>query len=209
MDSMNHTIQLGAVADIRIGYTFRESVDEVTPERGNARVAQIKDLRKRWDDTGSRLVNVADLPAIHWQGKSSLFVEPDCVLLPSRGEFLKAFYWPTADTDDQELPVIVSSQLLFIRSTSEQVLTEFIGWSLNQTSAQNFLRMGSAGSSMPMLKKKDLVELPLPIPSLETQHKILQLNRLWEQEQQLTQALLKNREAMLQGMYQQLLKEKN
>ena len=37
--------------------------------------------------------------------------------------------------------------------------------------------------------------------------RILHLNRLWEQEQQLTQALLKNRDIMLQGMFQQLLKE--
>ncbi|MAY01209.1 MAG: type I restriction endonuclease subunit S [Oceanospirillaceae bacterium] len=206
---MNKTIQLGDVADIRIGYTFREKIEEVKPELGNARVAQIKELRKLWDDTGSRLVSATDFPAFQWQGKSSQFAEPDCVLLPSRGEFLRAFYWPAVSDEVEELPVVASSQLLVIRSKDDRVLTEFIGWSLNQTAAQNFLRMGSAGSSMPMLKKRDLVELPLPIPSLETQHKILQLNRLWEQEQQLTQALLKNREAMLQGMYQQLLKEKN
>ena len=58
-----------------------------------------------------------------------------------------------------------------------------------------------------MLNTKLAGELQLEIPSLKTQHKILHLNRLWEQEQQLTQALLKNRDIMLQGMFQQLLKE--
>ncbi|MFK4752368.1 restriction endonuclease subunit S [Oceanobacter antarcticus] len=202
---------LGQVADISIGYTFREKVEEVKPERGNARVAQVKDLRKRWDETGSRLVSTENFPAIQWQGKSRLFADPGCVLLPSRGEFLKAFYWPESVTvtGAGALPIVVSSQLMVIRSIDDRILTEFVGWLLNQTAAQNFLRSGSLGTSMPMLKKKDLLELPLQIPRLETQHKILRLDRLWEQEQLLTQALLKNREAMLQGMYQQLLKENN
>ncbi len=37
----------------------------------------------------------------------------------------------------------------------------------------------------------------------------MRLNELWEKEQQLTQALLSNRETMLQGMFQHLLMEKS
>jgi hypothetical protein len=45
------------------------------------------------------------------------------------------------------------------------------------------------------------------VPSLDTQRQIVALNRLWEQEQVLTQKLLQNREQMMQGVFQQLLKE--
>ncbi|KZZ49718.1 hypothetical protein A3759_26000 [Thalassolituus sp. HI0120] len=69
--------------------------------------------------------------------------------------------------------------------------------------------IASQGSSIPMLSTSAAKELKIEIPNIETQYKILQLNKLWEQEQQLTQALLNNRETMLQGMFQQLLKEKN
>ncbi len=67
---------------------------------------------------------------------------------------------------------------------------------------------GSQGTNIVMLNTKVAKELKLEIPTLATQEKILHLNKLWEQEQQLTQALLKNRETMLQGMFQNLLKEK-
>lgn len=67
---------------------------------------------------------------------------------------------------------------------------------------------GSQGTNIVMLNTKVAKELKLEIPTLATQEKILYLNKLWEQEQQLTQALLKNRETMLQGMFQNLLKEK-
>ena len=47
----------------------------------------------------------------------------------------------------------------------------------------------------------------IAVPSLDTQRQIVALNRLWEQEQVLTQKLLQNREQMMQGVFQQLLKE--
>lgn len=75
---------------------------------------------------------------------------------------------------------------------------------------QHYLEeIASQGTSIAMLSTATAKDLQLEIPSLETQQKILHLNQLWEQEQQLTHALLKNRETMLQGMFQQLLKEKN
>lgn len=58
---------------------------------------------------------------------------------------------------------------------------------------------------MPLLSKHSLGALKIPLPRLETQQKIVELQQLWEQEQQLTQQLLNNRETLLKGMFKQLL----
>ena len=59
-----------------------------------------------------------------------------------------------------------------------------------------------------MLNAVNASTIPIKVPPLDIQQKIVHLNALWEQEKQLTQKLLHNRERMLQGMYQNLLMEK-
>jgi restriction endonuclease S subunit len=211
MSSTTNLKPLGDIADIRTGYTFRERVEEIS-KNGNAHIAQIKDVRSLWEKTNTSLCWPQQLPKICWQGKDNAFVNPGSVLLPARGSkggYFRASYLISSDEEDP-LPVVVSSQFLVI-TPKESVLPEFLCWSLNQPAMQYWLAegAGSQGSSIVMLNTKVAKELKLEIPSLETQQKILHLNQLWEQEHHLTHALLKNRETMLQGMFQQLLKEKN
>lgn len=211
MSSTTNLKSLGDIADIRTGYTFREKVEEIS-KNGNAHVAQIKDVRSLWEETNTSLFCPQQLPKICWQGKDKAFVKPGSVLLPARGSkggYFRASSLISSDEENQ-LPVVVSSQFLVI-TPKESVLPEFLCWSLNQPAMQYWLAegAGSQGSSIVMLNTKVAKELKLEVPSLEIQQKILHLNQLWEQEQQLTQALLKNRETMLQGMFQQLLKEKD
>ena len=106
--------------------------------------------------------------------------------------------------------MVASSQFILIRPRSAKVSAEFLCWSLNQPRLQRYLEdIASQGSSIPMLGTTAAKALKLDIPPLATQQKILRLNRIWEQEQRLSRELLNNRERMLQGMFLQLLKEKN
>lgn len=201
---------LGEIADIQTGYTFREKVEEIS-KSGNAHIAQIKDVRGLWVETNSSLLRPGQLPQINWQGKDRAFVYSGSVLLPARGSKGGYFRASCLISDEQDrLPVVVSSQFL-VMTPKEPVLPEFLCWSLNRPALQYWLAegAGSQGSSIVMLNINIVKKLKLEIPSLGVQQKIVHLNQLWEREQQLTQALLKNREAMLQGMFQQLLKEKD
>lgn len=203
---MKHTQNLKSlaeIAEIRTGFTFRGKIKEA--EKGNAHILQIKDVRQHQDENGNDLIYGSKLPQIIWEGKSKAFVEPGTVLLPSRGGYFRSAYLPN---DNGDCPIVASSQFILISPTSTKVSPEFLCWSLNRPRMQRYLEeIASQGSSISMLSTSTAKELKLEIPSLETQHKILHLKRLWEQEQQLVQALLKNRETMLQGMFQQLLKE--
>lgn len=199
---------LGDTAEVRGGFTFREKIDELATG-GNAHVAQIKDVRGAWEATNTTSVYAHQLPQIHWQGKDKAFASPGSVLLPSRGS--KGGYFRAAclgQSQQSDLPVVVSSQFLVLTPKSG-LLPEFLCWSLNQPQMQHWFSegAGSQGTSLVMLNAKAINELEIPVPDLAIQQKIMRLNELWETEQQLTSALLKNRETMLQGMFQQLLME--
>lgn len=200
--------QLSHVADIHSGFTFREKIDELA-SGGNAHVAQIKDVRRAWETTRSAMLKAQQLPMIQWAGKDNAFVSPGTVLLPSRGS-KGGYFRASCLTSDQsfELPVVVSSQFLIL-TPKPGVLPEFLCWSLNRSDIQYRLSEGmSQGSSIVMLNTANAGAIQLKVPTLAIQHKIVRLNKLWEQKQQLTQALLHNQERMLQGMFQHLLTEK-
>lgn len=200
---------LGDIAKVHVGYTFRKSIQELSAG-GNAHVAQIKDVRSAWEKTNRNTLQAHQLPLINWQGRDKSFVDPGAVLLPSRGAKGGYFRASCLVADQQsKLPVVVSSQFLIL-TPREGVLPEFLCWSLNQPKIQHWIAegAGSQGTSLVMFKAKTAKKLKLKIPDLRVQQKILHLHNLWEKEQQLTQALLQNRETMLQGMFQHLLMEK-
>lgn len=206
MAPINSQQILERVADVRTGYTFRGKIELVSPKEGTAHIAQITDARKIWEETNSDMLRADQLPMIQWDGKDKAFIKPGLVLLPARGVYFRASCYLSAG--ESHLPVIVSSQFLIIEP-KRGLKPEFLCWYLNQPSMQRILADASQGTSIPLLRAATVKQLKLEVPSLDKQEQILHINQMWEQEQQLTQALLKNRETMLQGVFQQLLKEKS
>lgn len=183
---------LNTIADIRVGHTFRGRINE--DPKGNIPVLQIKDLKDQ------AILTAENLPRINWQGtKVVATVQPGDVLLPARGEY----YLASVLQGDE--PVIASSQLFVLCLTSNDIISEYLSWYMNQREAQNYFLTHRSGTSMPMLNKQSLGGLPVAVPSLATQEKIVAVQRCWEQEKQLTEQLLANREQMLKGIFQQLL----
>ncbi len=188
---------LNSIATIRSGYTFREKILELTT--GGARVLQIKDLRRQHTELCRSELQAELLPCIHWDGSPNALLSPNSVVLPARGEYYKASIYTGS------AKIVASSQLLIITIKDKRVLPAWLCWVLNQNTAQHDLENASRGTSISLLSSQSVGRLALHIPPLPTQHKIVALQQLWEQEQQLTKALLSNRERMLTGMFQQLM----
>ena len=187
---------LNTIADIRAGHTFRGRIEE--DPAGNTPVVQIKDLKDQ------AMLTVDRLPRIHWSSEKTgarviPAAQPGDILLPARGEYYKA---SVLQGDE---PVIATSQLFVLRLASNAITPAYLGWHLNQSAAQHYFLTHRSGTSMPMLNKQSLGALPIVVPPLATQEKIVLLQRCWEQEKQLTEQLLTNREKMLKGIFQQLL----
>ncbi|TNH06802.1 restriction endonuclease subunit S [Testudinibacter sp. TR-2022] len=191
---------LSDFAQIHTGFTFRGKVEEAAD--GNAHLVQIKDARSHWQSQASSRMAIDALPKIHWQGKS--YARAGSVLLPSRGEYVRASCLQTQDGDC--LPIVASSQF-FIINAGEHLLPEYLCWLLNQPAIQHRLQHDSRGSNIPMLNIGQIGELKLPIPDLSTQQNIVALERLAEQEYCLLQKLQHNRQQQSQAIYQKLIKE--
>ena len=203
MPDSNKIVKLSSVAEIRQGFTFREKVIEI--DAGNAHIVQIKDIRQPEQAWGMQL-RPEVLPKMDWQGKDQAKIVDDCVLLPCRGEYLKAHYLTVEECSESALPIIASSQFLIL-TPKPTILIEYLCWYLNQATVQQRLRQGGQGTKILMLSVASMNDFLIAVPSLDIQRQIVALNRLWEQEQVLTQKLLQNREQMIQGVFLQSLKE--
>lgn len=203
MLNSKQTLKLGLVADIRQGFAFREKVIE--HDAGNAHIVQIKDIRQPEQVEWGMQLCPEILPKMDWQGKDQAKITDECVLLPCRGEYLQAHYVKPDGSPESALPIVVSSQFLLM-TPKKSVLTEYLCWYLNQSQVQQRLRNEGQGTKILMLSVANMNDFMIAVPSIETQRHIIDLNQLWEQEQRLTQKLLQNREQMMQGIFQQLLK---
>lgn len=195
------TKTLNNIATIRNGHTFREKILDVAD--GGVHVLQIRDLRRQHTELNQTELQAESLPRIRWEentkGSTKGLLSQDSVVLPARGEYYKASVF------NGSAKVVASSQLLVLTLKDKNVLPAFLCWTLNQPTAQHYLQNESKGTNISLLSIHSLGLMPIHIPPLATQRKIIALQQLWEHEQQLTRQLLNNRETMLQGMFQQLM----
>ena len=119
--------------------------------------------------------------------------------MPARGDHRRAVQPTLKD------PTIPSSHLHTVRVTSPDVLSGYLCWALNQPEPQHAMQNEARGTAMPLLTRRSLGSINIPVPTLATQRRIVDLHELWQRERTLTQQLLTNREHMLSGMIQQLM----
>jgi hypothetical protein len=191
---MMKTQKLQNIAKIRTGYTFRKV--ESASESDGLLGLHISDTR---DTT---VVDPVKLSPVAWQGKGKPPVlEPGDVVLAAKGSHNRAVLFTS-----EGYAVIPSNQFMVLSViNAQQLLPEFLCWVLNYPATQTRLAESQAGSSMPSISKKALAELTVPVPELDVQQRILQLNSLWQDEVELTHKLLANRQTQVKGLFQKLL----
>lgn len=180
------------ITKIRSGHTFRGRIAE--GPLGEVPVVQIRDLREYlWlpSDQLSRIPRPKE--------KTVAPACPGDILLPARGE-----HYHAAILQGDE-PAIATNQLYILEPKSKRVTTDFLAWYLNQRAAQHYFKSHRSGTNIPMLNIASLGDLPVPLPSLDIQDKIVRLYRIWIQEKAITESLLKNREIQLTAIFQRLL----
>src|SRR3989338_5208260 len=102
------------------------------------------------------------------------FLSDGDILIVAKGaSFLSAVF------DGSYSPAVASTVFLVIRiNNNEQIDPNYISWNLNQISTQNYLLSISRGTSIPSINKKMLMELDIPVPSIEKQKLIIELAEL-------------------------------
>lgn len=184
--------KLSELADVRSGYTFRGALEH--DPAGNVRVLQIKDLRQ------NAAIEPDTLIAITWDARTAPpLLQPGDITVIARGDSNKAALYKG------EQSVVATSQFFIVSAKKSNVLPEYLCWLINLPQSQRSLER--SGSAIQAISKASLMDMQIPLPPLAAQQKLIGLQALWDEEDQLIARLKTNREQMLQGIYQHLIKD--
>lgn len=150
------------IAQIIAGYTFRTTLPH--QQNGDFLVVQAKNILS--DGTVDELGLV---PIANDNYRTTAFVQKWDVLISVRGN-LRAGILHSGHQH-----VLAASSVNIIRCQSKEVLPDYLAIYLNSEPVQKILAQKVVGSSVSSILKKDLAELPIKIPDLNTQQKIIQL----------------------------------
>ena len=170
-------ITLGEACEIRAGYTARTALMEDAQQGVPA--IQLRDLH------GERIA-MASAGRYALEGKLDRYlVRPGDVLFRSRGESNTA----SIAVGDAGQTAVALLPVMVIRPKGDDILSEYVAWSINQHEAQRHLDLGARGTNLRMIPRECLETLPLHIPSVAVQRMITELDALSATETRLLHEL--------------------
>jgi restriction endonuclease S subunit len=79
-------------------------------------------------------------------------------------------------------PMVAAGSLFILRPDPSRVIADYLVFFLNLPTTQAVLRQLATGSTIPNLRRSTIEQLPLPLPSLSDQHKLVAVSRLVRQQ---------------------------
>ena len=186
-------ILLKDIAKIEIGRTFRQKIEG--EPNGDCMVIQVKDISVEDLSIQNSGIFIASQSIA-----SHHLLQTNDILFIAKGNHNNAVQYQS------NKKATVVSLFFIIRVTSSHVLPNYVTWFINSPQAQAYFREYRAGASVGNIKKADLENLPIPIPSLAIQQKITDINQLFQEEQQLTKNYFAQKEKYLNGIFNNLIK---
>jgi restriction endonuclease S subunit len=169
---------LGNVADVSTGYAFRKKVQP--EEGGDVVLVQLKDM------DGAEGVSGAGTVTLRNEGGKyeRYLLQAGDLLFQSRGS-----RHPVAIVE-AGIRGIAATGLHTIRPDARRVRPDYLAWWLNQpTSQAKFKNDLARGTYIPFVSKADLLAFHVPVPSLDVQRQIVEVDRLRRQERALREQL--------------------
>ena len=180
------------IAEIRSGFPFRKR--PVRVQTGGCRLVQMRDIDK---DTGTIAGNLAAVkePA-NWEDHRLRMGD---ILLTARGPK------NTAAVVMLDIPNAIAASTLLVLRAKDIVFPFYLAWYLNLPHTRKRLRAMQAGSGIPFIPIDELGNLPIHLPAMELQEKVVNLVSLGQEEQVLMELLRRKRLALIEGAIRTLL----
>lgn len=93
-------------------------------------------------------------------------------------------------------PAIAPSTFFVLRS-KKNIYPPFLAWIINQEPVQAEISELRTGAGTPMIPRKEFTEVVIPVPPLNIQEKIVELDNLMRKEQSLLQRLAEKRKKLV------------
>lgn len=100
----------------------------------------------------------------------------------------------------KEMPdsALAAACYFIVRVTAAAVLPAYVGWYLNQAPAEQYFRQQSGrGVHMPVVTRTTLENIEIPLPALDVQKRIAELDGLFRGEVALIQKLVEKRRELI------------
>ena len=177
-------VALSKVTNFKNAYPFRGRLAK--DPQGEYQVIQTSDI----SETGQVVLD----SCIKVSG-----ITPKEKYLLSKGDvlFIGKGYRNQAGCISVDVKNTVAAVTLHVFQAKPEIFPEYLAWFLNQPPAQRWIKSRNEGSVHPNLSLKTLGELPVTVPDLPTQQKILAIHKLALKEQDLMKQYLFNRKAMI------------
>ncbi|RZB35525.1 MAG: hypothetical protein SRB2_03055 [Desulfobacteraceae bacterium Eth-SRB2] len=180
-------MQLKKIANIQSGYISRGKIEP--RENGTHFLLQARDVdAERLTYKADNLVRFGpDLSRKDWVLKT------DDVLFMTRG--VRNYSILIKEIPDR---VLAAACFFIVRVSSDLLLPYYLCWYLNQAQVKYYLsRHSGRGVHMPVVKRLVLENLNIPIPPIEVQVKIAELDVLLRNEMELLDKLAEKRKKLI------------
>jgi hypothetical protein len=180
------------IAALRSGYLFRGKI-EADPA-GQYAVLQIGDI-KPGNAIAPHLLTRVNLPDV----RPSHLVATNEVVFISRGTRKGAIAMT------EPLENVIATAQLFVLHLDETVLPAYLAWYLNQRDAQQHIEEHSTGTNVSLITIEALGKLPVQLPSLELQRRIVEIHQLALHEKHLLAQIQAKRQTLIERTLQNTL----
>ncbi|TER63681.1 restriction endonuclease subunit S [Pseudomonas aeruginosa] len=188
-------MNLSKLAHVRTAVVFRSQPPQ-EEQNGNVRALAIRDL------VASKPLQWNELPRILLdEGHLSHCLQPGDVVIPSRGDYYKAWLFEGASE-----PVFPLGQLNVI-TPEPQLDARYLVWYLNQKSTQTRIGLMLTGTSIKALTKAALLTLEVETPPLLKQKQISELDHTKQQIVAIRHRLSELDQAEIAHVTKQLLQD--
>jgi hypothetical protein len=177
---------LGDISEIQVGYQSREGI-RAHPD-GSHFLLQARDFNTLHQVDWSNLTRFT--PA---GSTTKSEIRQGDVLFLAKGQ--DNFAYPINCVTNH---VLAANSFYILRPDKATVLPDYLAWWLNQTPAQEYIKLNRSGSSLPFLSVSALSCLEVPIPNIEMQRKIGDLELLRKKEADLLGLYLTKKTALIQ-----------
>lgn len=167
-------IQLSELADIKLGYSFREAI--ASEENGDIGVVTAKNIDKESIELGG-VVKIKDR-----QLKSKHFLQNGDIVINTRLNFKSGIY-----KDTYSIKTIVASPLIIIRVYSSKISPEYLNIYLNLDIAQQNLKATADTGVIPFLSLGQIKGIDVFVPNIEKQRKVIEFDLLRKKEAAINQ----------------------
>ena len=181
--------RLTDISSIYSGYPFRGRIDEDAD--GETAVVQIKNVDA---ETG---VDWENLARTRLTGRR----EPDLLRKDDILFIAQGMRNIAACVDEIAVDAVCSPHFFMIRlKCGVPLLPAFLAWQINQIPAQRYLTVSATGSHVTGIRRQVLENLPVSVPDMKKQEKIVDFHEMVVWEKKLLLNMIENRDRQMRAV---------